>query len=396
MNAFFAGCEQQEHPELRGQPVGVVPVLAETTSFIAASYEAKCFGIKTGTTVAEARARCPHIRIVESRPELYRATHRRIVRAVETVVPIHEVLSVDEMTVRPWKNEAVLSDALRLGQQLQDVIRADVGEWMCCSVGLSVNAFLAKVASDLQKPRGLSVITPRDIPTKLYGLKLTDFPGIGARMEARFHKAGVRTTEAMYALTMPAMKRVFGGINGERWWRLIRGEPVDLPPPKRRQIGHSNVLAPPYRTPEGAWSVGVRLLEKACDRLRDEGFHASRLVVEVSSYAGERWTRQMRFLPCNQTLSLIRLLRGLWLDAVPCPSHVSVALQELTLDKDVIADLFAQAGADAPPAVDAALDTLNRRFGSGTVTVAASLPAKAYLNHQRIPFGTPYDTRLDI
>ncbi|MBC7806576.1 MAG: DNA polymerase [Akkermansiaceae bacterium] len=386
MNAFFAACEQQDRPELRGRPVGIVPVVAETTSFIAASYEAKCFGIKTGTSVVEARQLCPHIAIVEARPQLYRLVHKRIIAAVETIVPVHEVLSVDEMTVRPWRNEAALPDALRLGQNLQDAIRKEVGEWLSCSIGLAPNAFLAKVASDLQKPRGLSVIAREDIPHKLYRLALTDWPGIARRMELRFHAAGVRTTEQMYRLSIPEMKRVFGGINGERWWRLIRGEAIELPPVRRWQIGHSSVLAPEYRTPSGAWAIACRLLEKACTRLRDEKFHTVRLSVSVESYAGQQWSRKMKFLPCNQTLSLLSLLKTLWEDSIQEPSRVSVSLQGLVPDKDVMVSLFDE---DNAPRIDVAIDDLNRRFGQGTVTVTASLPAKEYLDHQRIPFGLP-------
>lgn len=395
MNAFFAACEQQDRPELRGRPIGVVPVMAENTSFIAASYEAKCFGVKTGTTVAESRRLCPSIVIVEARPHLYREVHQRIVAVVETLVPVHEVLSVDEMTVRPWRNEAALPDALRLGQDLQELIRHQVGEWFSCSIGLAPNAFLAKVASDLQKPRGLSVIAREDIPHKLYGLALTDWPGIARRMEQRFHAAGVRTTEQMYRLSLREMKQVFGGINGERWWRLIRGEAVEMPPVRRWQIGHSNVLAPEYRTRDGAWAVACRLLEKACERLRDEKFHAARLSVQVENYAGQQWSRRMKFLPCNQTLLLLSLLRGMWQDTIDDPSQVSVALQELTADKDVMVSLFE---ADNAPCIDAVIDRLNRRFGQGTITVATSLPAKAYLDHQRIAFGKPkaLQARSDI
>lgn len=386
MNAFFAACEQQDRPELRGRPVGVVPVMAETTSFIAASYEAKCFGVKTGTNLAEARRLCPHIAIVEARPHLYRRVHKRIIQAIETVVPVHEVLSVDEMTVRPWRNEAALPDALRLGQNLQDTIRNEVGEWLSCSIGLAPNAFLAKVASDLQKPRGLSVITHEDIPHKLYHLALTDWPGIARRMELRFHAAGVRTTEQMYRLSLPEMKRVFGGINGERWWRIIRGEAIELPPVRRWQIGHSNVLAPEYRNPEAAWAIACRLLEKACARLRDEKFHAVRLSVYVESYSGLQWSRKIKFLPCNQTLLLLSLLKSLWQNTIHDPSHISIALQGLISDKDVIVSLF---DADNAPRIDDIIDRLNQRFGQGTITVAASLPAKEYLDHQRIPFGLP-------
>ena len=92
------------------------------------------------------------------------------------------------MTVQPWRNEALLADALRLGQQVQDAIRYGAGEWLTCSIGLAPNAFLAKVASDLQKPRGISVLSLDDLPHKLYGLKLTDWPGIARGMERRFQR----------------------------------------------------------------------------------------------------------------------------------------------------------------------------------------------------------------
>ena len=388
MNAFFAACEQQHREELRGRPVGVIPVLATNTCFIAASYEAKCYGVKTGTRVADARRLCPNIHIIEARPRLYRDIHFAILRAVERVAPVHEVLSVDEMVVRPWRNESRLSDALRLGQQVQDVIRSDVGEWLTCSVGLGPNPFLAKVASDLQKPRGLSVVDPDDLPNKLYGLKLTDWPGIAKRMEARFHAAGVYTTEEMYRVTMPRMRQIFGGIVGERWYRLIRGERVVMPPVKRWQVGHSNVLAPEFRTAAGAWSVACRLLEKAAERMREEGYHCCRLSVSVKGCgAGEEWTKRVKFPPTNRTLTLLPTLEELWQESIENPIQVNVALQDILPDRDVILSLFDD---PAQSRIDEAVDAINRKMGRGTVTIAAALCSKDYLDHARIPFGQPH------
>ena len=393
MNAYFAACEQQYREELRGRPIGVAAVLTENTSFIAASYEARCYGVKTGTSVSDARRLCPDIRIIEARPRLYRDTHFAIIKAVEKVAPVHEVLSVDEMVIRPWKNESCLADALRLGQRVQTVISEQVGEWLSCSIGLGPNPFLAKVASDLQKPRGLSVINSEDLPNKLYGLKLTDWPGIGKRMEARFHAAGVYTSEEMYQLNIPAMKRIFGGIVGERWYRLIRGERVAMPPVKRWQIGHSNVLAPEYRTKEGAWSVACRLLEKAAERLRDEGYHCCRLSVSVEGLSreretaeGETWTKRVKFAPTNRTLFLIPAMKNLWASEIEKPIRVSVALQDIIPDRDVTLSLFDD---PAESRIEETVDTINRKMGRGTVTIAAALCSKDYLNHARIPFGPP-------
>ena len=390
MNSYFASCEQQERPELRGLPVGVVPVLTDTTCFIAASYEAKVFGIKTGTPVWEGRKLCPHIRVIEARPRLYRQIHDRVVEAVHGVVPVHEVLSVDEMVCKPWKNEATLADALRTGQRIQDSIRDRVGEWMSCSVGLGPNTFLAKVASDLQKPRGLSVITLEDIPAKLLGLELTDWPGISHGMEARFRRHGVTTTKEMYQLRMEEMREVFGGVTGERWWKSLRGLHVDVPPIKRYQIGHSNVLAPQFRTLEGATAVVFRMLEKAAERMRHEGYHAQRLEVHVMSATEPFWSRHADFLPCNRTGRFVSLLRRMWNPPVKVPKSVGVNLQKIILDHEVTLNMF-----DDPRRadLDAVIDRLNARFGRAAVTRAVALRAAQYQSHERIPFGKPTDMR---
>jgi DNA polymerase-4 len=100
MNSFFASCEQQMNPDLRGQPVAVAPLLVDTTCAIAASYEAKAFGIKTGTPIWEARKRCPHINVVQAQPKLYVEYHHRICDAIESRIPIDAVMSIDEVACK--------------------------------------------------------------------------------------------------------------------------------------------------------------------------------------------------------------------------------------------------------------------------------------------------------
>jgi len=100
LNSFFASCEQQEHPELRGKPVIVVPTMAETTCAIAASYPAKAFGIKTGTLVHEARRLCPDVQLVPAHHKLYVEYHHRILAAIDRHIPVEEVMSIDEVACR--------------------------------------------------------------------------------------------------------------------------------------------------------------------------------------------------------------------------------------------------------------------------------------------------------
>ncbi len=162
LNSYFASVEQQDRPELRGKPVGVVPMLADTTCCIAASYEAKAFGVRTGTIVADAKRMCPGIVLVEGRHELYVEYHHRVVEAVESCLPVTAVCSIDEMACRLIGRERPLLAAIELARKVKARIRERVGQMLRSSVGLATNRYLAKVASDMEKPDGL-VALPLDI-----------------------------------------------------------------------------------------------------------------------------------------------------------------------------------------------------------------------------------------
>ncbi len=180
LNSYFASVEQQARPELRGRPVGVVPMMADTTVCIAASYEAKAFGVRTGTVVADAKRMCPGMVLVEARHELYVEYHHRIVEAVESCLPVTAVLSMDEMACRLMGRERPLLAAMELGRKVKRAHPGAGRAHVRSSVGLATNRYLAKVASDMEKPDGL-VALPLDIlPEALRQLELRDLPGIGA------------------------------------------------------------------------------------------------------------------------------------------------------------------------------------------------------------------------
>src|ERR1700749_2350585 len=136
LNSYFASVEQEVRPELRGRPVGVVPMMADTTCCIAASYEAKAFGVRTGTIVADAKRMCPGIVLVEARHELYVEYHHRVVEAVESCVPVTSVMSIDEMACRLMGREQPLLAALELAAQVKAAVRSKAGSTLRCSVGL--------------------------------------------------------------------------------------------------------------------------------------------------------------------------------------------------------------------------------------------------------------------
>src|SRR6185437_16191800 len=162
---------QEVEPRYRGRPIGVVPMLADTTVCIAASVEAKTFGVRTGTKVAEARRLCPGMEFVIARHELYIDYHHRAVAAVDTVVPVRAVLSIDEMDCEltgRWREPA---RAMKIAHEVKAAIRARVGEYLRTSIGIGPNTFIAKTASDMVKPDGLVMIEQSELPDRLFGLE---------------------------------------------------------------------------------------------------------------------------------------------------------------------------------------------------------------------------------
>jgi DNA polymerase-4 len=363
MDSFFASVEQEDDPSLRGRPVAVVPVKTDSTCCIAASKEAKARGVKTGTPVWQARQLCPGIVFVEGRPERYVRVHHRIVEAVGRCLPVGRVMSVDEMACKLAGDERNPEAALALGRRVKEEVRRKF-EHLTCSVGIGPNVMLAKVAADLEKPDGLTVIDPRDLPGRLYPLKLTDFPGIGPRMEQRLHKFGVTTTRQLIGLTVPALSHVWGSrIHGERWYELLRGEDVYEKPTRRRTLGHSHVLPPELRTDAGAYGVLVRLVHKAAARLRTVAYWTGALSAGVRYEDGTRWDAGRRLGHCQDTLTLLRALADLWADrpAGRRPVQVGLVLSDLVPARSATPSLFdpdRRAGE-----LSHVMDRVNREFG---------------------------------
>ena len=183
-DSFYASVEQQFRPELRGRPVGIVPSLGvETTCCIAASYEAKACGVKTGTGVREARCLCPGIVFVEAGHSNYVRVHERIKKLVHEIIYVDAVVSIDEMYGRLPPHWQPLEVARAKAMEIKTALATGIGEHIRASIGLAPNRFLAKLASKLEKPNGLTTMDFEEIPEKLYHFKLSDITGIGQRIE---------------------------------------------------------------------------------------------------------------------------------------------------------------------------------------------------------------------
>ncbi len=404
LNSFFASVEQQLHPEYRNRPLAVVPTTGDTTCCIAASYEAKALKIKTGTQVGEAKRICPEIILVEGNHSTYAEFSHRIAAAVERCCPVAHTPSIDEMVCQLIGREQEPPRARKISLAIKQAIRDDVGETLRCSVGMAPNRYLAKIASDMQKPDGLIGLLPSQLPRAIAHLELRDLPGVGARTEARLNAKGITTMPQLLGLDLPGMRRLWDSVWGDRIYHWLRGydtgdDGAPVASEVQKSLGHSHVLAPEFRTPEGAWAVAHKLLHKAAMRLRMEKFHTTTLglsikfsltreqAVEAAArvrrhYSGVRtlgWAMEARFVPCQDTFTLMEALRGMWAQCPQThlfqrPFYVDIVFNTLLRESELQPSLFPE-----PPhlaELSATMDKLNLKFGHTTVHFAGMLPAR--------------------
>jgi DNA polymerase IV len=396
LNSYFASVEQQARPELRGRPVAVVPTFADTTVCIAASYEAKAAGVRTGTLVADAKRLCPEIVLVEGRHELYTEYHHRVVEAVESCVPVTAVCSIDEMACRLMGRERPLLAAVELGLRVKERIKQQAGPMLRSSVGLATNRYLAKVASDMEKPDGLVALTLDILPEALKSLTLRDLPGVGAQTEKRLNAKGIQTMEQLLALDCEQAGQLWGSVWGERLWHWLRGEDFEMSETEHlKSISHQHVLAPEMRTAEKAWAVAHKLLHKAAMRLRRHKLWASGIGLAigfavpraenkpVSSFGmpTRGWKSEIRLSECQDNPTLIAALCRLW-ESRPSggeydrPYFIGVHLTGLVPDHLHSLNLFdALEGEQSRARLLETMDQINNKYGLSTVAPATMLTA---------------------
>jgi DNA polymerase IV len=389
-NSYFASVEQQLNPALRGKPVAVVAVMTDATCAIAASYEAKAYGIKTGTPIWEARTKCPELICVLGQHEKYVEYHTRAIAEVENHIPVSMVCSIDEIACRLMSNENSHARATQIAMNIKRGLARNVGEFIKCSIGIAPNRYLAKVATDMRKPDGLTFMNASDLPEKLFSLVLRDLPGIGHNMERRINRQGIWSMRDLLALDAKQMRKLWGGVLGERMWHYLHGVELADIETTRSSVGHSHVMAPELRAPEKARYVARRLTLKAASRLRRLGYKAACMSLSMRIEDGPRFASEVRCVAASDSLTFLHMLEQMWAMMLGearaqgiWPLRIkklSVTLHHLQLQANGQAHLFAAlAPEDAARRAKAermskALDALNQRYGRDTVALGM-LPA---------------------
>ncbi len=219
MDAFFASVEQRDHPELKGKPVAVGGS-SRRGVVAAASYEARQFGVFSAMSSVIAQQKCPHLIFVPPRFEVYKSVSREIHEVFRLYTNLIEPLSLDEAYLDVTTNKSKLSSATEIALEIKKGIKQKTG--LTASAGVSVNKFLAKIASDMDKPDGLYVINPGQVQAFIDQLDIKKFFGVGKVTAARMHELGIYKGRDLKQWSREELVRQFGK-SGSYYYDVARG-----------------------------------------------------------------------------------------------------------------------------------------------------------------------------
>ena len=380
MDAFFAAVEQRDRSDLVGRPV-IVGGLGARSVVSTASYEARKFGVHSAMPMSQALRRCPNAVVLPPDFERYRETSAKINEVFHLYSPLVEPLSLDEAFVDMSGAERLFGEPAEMGRR----IKRDVREITCgltISVGVSVNKYTAKVASDFQKPDGLTVVPADAVLGFLHPLPVSRLWGAGERTQQSLTQNGFRTIGDVAAASPEKLRRVLGSM-GERFWELSRGiDPREVIPERdAKSIGKEYTLETDVR---GASEI-LPILRTAADNtarsLRKKGLEASGVRVKLKTADFRLLTRQCVLPSATDSAPPILTAADRLLEKLPLDQPfrlVGLAVFELR-PKGAVAQisLFPDPSKEKQTKLDRALDAVREKFGDPALrrAVDAEIPA---------------------
>lgn len=298
MDAFYAAVEQRDHPELRGKPVIIARHPKENSGkgvVSTASYEARQFGIHSAMSAAEAYERCPQGIFISGNHSHYRAVSRQIHDIFHRYTDIIEPLSIDEAFLDVTANKQHIPYAMDVAGAIQQAVFRELR--LTCSIGVSYNKFIAKLASDYRKPAGITVITPQRALAFLANLPIEAFYGVGKRATEKMHALGIYTGADLVKLSQDECLRHFGKM-GIALYERVRG--VDDRPVRvsreRKSVGKETTLYPFLQTDEEVEGLLRQLAQSVSEALQQKGRHGKVVTLKLRYGDFRTMTRQQSLL----------------------------------------------------------------------------------------------------
>jgi len=372
LDAFFASVEQRDDPRLRGRPVivgaGVV---------LAASYEAKAYGVRTAMGGAQARRLCPHAIVVPPRMSAYSEASKAVFEVFDDTTPLVEGLSIDEAFLDVRGLRRLAGEPTDIAVRLRQRVLEQVG--LPITVGIARTKFLAKVASGVGKPNGLLVVPPDDELAFLHPLPVERLWGVGRVTATKLHGRGITTVGQVAELGEPVLVSMLGRAAGRHLHALAHNRDPRLVQTgrRRRSIGSQRALGRTPRSMEDIDASVVAIVDRVAHRLRS-GRRVCRTVVLRLRFADFMRATRSQTMPqaTAQTQKLLDTARELLATARPLIETQGLTLVGISLtnfeDEDRV-QLALPFERQHDAALDAALDEVRDRFGSAAVTRAVLL-----------------------
>ncbi|WP_321295956.1 DNA polymerase IV [Marinifilum fragile] len=304
MDAFFASVEQRDNPELRNKPIAVGGD-GDRGVVAAASYEARKFGVRSAMPSKIAKKRCPHLIFVRGRHDRYKEVSNQIMSIFYEYTDLVEPLSIDEAFLDVTHNKKNLPSATLIAQEIKARIKEETS--LTASAGISVNKFLAKIASDINKPDGLFVIPPKNIESFINDLQIDKFYGVGKVTADKMHKLGIFKGKDLKERSLLDLSRLFGK-HGAYYYNIARGiddRPVN-PNRIRKSVGTEHTYRNDLIDTQEIKKDLRKTTESLVRRLEKNGFRGRTLTLKLKYSNFEQETRSRTLLGVFEGFEMIQ------------------------------------------------------------------------------------------
>lgn len=375
MDAFYASIEQRDDPRLQGRPVVVGGSANGRGVVCAASYEARKFGIHSAMPAARARRLCPRAVFIPPRMEHYANVSSEIRDIFHQFTPLVEPLSLDEAFLDVTGSETLFGSSVEIGRRVQETIHKETK--LAASVGVAPNKFLAKIASDLEKPQGFVVVDPNNIHGFLHPLPISRLWGVGRVTEQAFQRLGVRTIGDLSRYPLKALQEQFGQ-HGEHLHQLALG--IDLrhvePARKAKSVSHETTFPHDIQDPEILRAWTIELADQVSWRLRQQQIEGRTIQVKMRFANFDTITRsQQTVTPTNVTSEIQRIgLEILSRIELKQPVRLlGLGVSSFDDSSQRQKSLFDEEDRGNQQRVDAAADQIRKKYGHQSLTRGSNI-----------------------